>query len=96
MNRRNFIAVAAGTVVLAASSYYLSTDKRNFVRGDSRINTSGKIPLTDDERIILYLASLAPSGHNTQPWLVKYIEPYHWIIGNDKTKWLPAANPEQR
>lgn len=96
MNRRNFIAVAAGTVVLAASSYYLSTDKRNFVRGDSRINTSGKIPLTDDERIILYLASLAPSGHNTQPWLVKYIEPYHWIICNDRSKWLLGVDPTQR
>jgi len=44
----------------------------------------------------LYLASLAPSGHNTQPWLVKYIEPYHWIVANDKSKWLPAVDPTQR
>ena len=87
---------AAGSIVLAGAAYYLSTDKKNFVRGDSRINTSGKIPLTDDERIILYLASLAPSGHNTQPWLVKYIEPYHWIICNDRSKWLVGVDPTQR
>ncbi len=44
----------------------------------------------------MFLASLAPSGHNTQPWFVQYLEPYHWIIGNDKSKWLPAVDPTQR
>lgn len=27
---------------------------------------------------------------------MEYIEPYHWIIGNDKTKWLPSVDPTQR
>nr|WP_236579558.1 hypothetical protein [Pseudanabaena sp. lw0831] len=49
-----------------------------------------------DENEILHLASLAPSGHNTQPWFVQYLEPYNWIIGNDKSKWLPAVDPTQR
>lgn len=44
----------------------------------------------------MFLASLAPSGHNTQPWFVKYFEPYHWIVGNDKSKWLPGVDPTQR
>jgi hypothetical protein len=52
--------------------------------------------LNPDEKEILFLASLAPSGHNTQPWFVQYLEPYHWIIGNDKSKWLPAVDPTQR
>jgi len=30
------------------------------------------------------------------PGIVKYIEPYHWIICNDKSKWLPAVDPTQR
>ena len=30
---------------------------------------------------ILYYASLAPSGHNTQPWVVKIRSPNDWIIG---------------
>jgi hypothetical protein len=54
------------------------------------------MPLLPDERAILLLASLAPSGHNTQPWFIKYMEPYHWIIGNDKSRWLPAVDPTQR
>ncbi|MEJ7822649.1 MAG: hypothetical protein WKF85_10035 [Chitinophagaceae bacterium] len=55
-----------------------------------------KTELKPNEREILYLASLAPSGHNTQPWFVEYIEPYHWFICNDKSKWLPAVDPTQR
>lgn len=96
MKRRNFIAIAGATVAVAGGGYYLLTDKSNFVRANSKDDSSGNIPLKADERAILYLASLAPSGHNTQPWFVRYIEPYHWIIGNDKSKWLLAVDPTQR
>ncbi len=96
MNRRNFIAIAGTTVGVAGGVYYLSTDKSNFVRADIQDAPSGNISLKEDERAILYLASLAPSGHNAQPWFVRYLEPYHWIIGNDKTKWLMGVDPTQR
>ena len=96
MNRKQFLGIAAGTIVVAGVTYYLSSDKSNFVRADSRKNEPNSIPLKPDEREILTLASLAPSGHNTQPWFVKYIEPYHWIIGNDRSRWLPAVDPTQR
>jgi hypothetical protein len=49
-----------------------------------------------DDMEILYLASLAPSGHNTQPWVVRILEPKHWVIGSDKKRWLPAVDPENR
>ena len=52
--------------------------------------------LEKDEMEILYLASLAPSGHNTQPWTVKIVEPKHWVIGSDKKRWLTAVDPENR
>jgi hypothetical protein len=45
---------------------------------------------------ILYLASLAPSGHNTQPWTVRIVGPQHWIIGSDRERWLPAVDPHNR
>ncbi|MEO8048635.1 MAG: hypothetical protein ABI684_15225 [Nitrospirota bacterium] len=45
---------------------------------------------------ILRLASLAPSGHNTQPWTVKLVEPPRWIIGSERTRWLPAVDPHNR
>ncbi len=96
MNRRRFISVTGASILAAGGTFYLFSDKNNFTRSDIKEPPSGKISFHPDEKEILYLASLAPSGHNAQPWFVKYIEPYHWIIGNDKTKWLPAVDPTQR
>ena len=96
MNRRKFIAIAGSSIVIGGVTYYLLSDKNNFVRADSKQNDPIRILLKADEREILFLASLAPSGHNTQPWFVKYVEPYHWIIGNDKNRWLPGVDPTQR
>jgi hypothetical protein len=96
MNRRKFIGIATGTIAVAGVSYYLMSDKRNFVRSDIAQNSANSISILPVEREILFLASLAPSGHNTQPWFVQYVEPYHWIIGNDQSKWLPAVDPTQR
>jgi hypothetical protein len=95
MKRGTFLKIAGGAALATGGVGYLLSDKRSFVRKD--IQTPPQSPfLQADEGDILYLASLAPSGHNTQPWFIKYLEPYHWIIGNDKAKWLPAVDPEQR
>lgn len=96
MNRKKFLGVAGVAVLATAGGYYLQSDKRNFIRADMKNGTGANNLLLADERAILYLASLAPSGHNTQPWFVQHIEPFQWIIGNDKTKWLPAVDPTQR
>ena len=96
MNRKNFISTAGGLIVLAGVSSYLLSDKSNFERIDSKPGTPGTVPVLPAEREILYLASLAPSGHNTQPWLVQYLAPFHWIICNDKNRWLPGVDPTQR
>ena len=45
---------------------------------------------------ILYHASLAPSGHNTQPWVVKVPEPNRLLIGTARDRWLPQVDPENR
>ncbi len=96
VNRQRFLCIAAGGTVALAGGYYLSSDKRNYTRADSEPISPGPVPLTPNERQILWLASLAPSGHNTQPWFVKRLGPYHWIVGNDKTRWLPGVDPTQR
>lgn len=96
MNRREFLGIAGVTIVVAGGGTYLLSDKNNFERKDIPENKIKTFPFQPNEKEILYLASLAPSGHNTQPWFVNYIEPYHWIICNDKTKWLPAVDPAQR
>jgi hypothetical protein len=96
MKRRKFLTIAGGTIITATGVGYLISDKNNFIRNNITDTSSNKSLLKPDEREILYLSSLAPSGHNTQPWFVKYVEPYHWIISNDKSKWLPAVDPAQR
>ncbi|MES1226735.1 MAG: nitroreductase, partial [Bacteroidota bacterium] len=96
MKRRNFIRVTASAVAIAAGAGYLLSDKANLVRGDIEEEKPGVSNLKEDERLILFLASLAPSGHNTQPWTVRVLAPYHWIVGNDRNRWLPAVDPTQR
>ena len=44
---------------------------------------------------ILYYASLAPSGHNTQPWTVRLENQAIWI-GTDSARWLPKVDPGNR
>jgi hypothetical protein len=45
---------------------------------------------------LLYYASLAPSGHNSQPWYVKVLDQNRWIIGADPLRRLPAVDPHNR
>jgi hypothetical protein len=95
MKRRKFLGIAGGTILAAGGVGYLVSDKSNFVRSDLKTAPYVK-SLHAYEQEILYLASLAPSGHNTQPWFVNHIAPFHWIICNDRSKWLPAVDPIQR
>jgi hypothetical protein len=95
MKRRKFLGIAGSTILAAGGIGYLVSDKSNFVRSDLKIAPHDKM-LQADEQDILYMASLAPSGHNTQPWFIKHIAPFHWIVCNDRSKWLPAVDPTQR
>jgi len=96
ISKRKFIGLAVGSTLVTGAITYLFSDKSNLLRADIKPTNDRNSWLKSDEKEILFLASLAPSGHNTQPWFVQYLEPYHWIIGNDRTKWLPAVDPTQR
>ncbi len=97
MNRRTFIgAVCGGSILATGATAYLVSDKSNLERADIAPALIANTILEADEKEILFLASLAPSGHNTQPWFVQHFAPFHWIVGNDKSKWLPAVDPNQR
>ena len=98
MNRRDFLKLSGEGVLLLGGMSTL-----NACRGPGRDDLpqfNGEKEslkgLEKDEMEILYLASLAPSGHNTQPWVVRILEPNHWVIGSDKKRWLPAVDPENR
>lgn len=60
----------------AGTTAYLLSDKHPLVRGKTKQESNGIGSLNADERKLLFLASLAPGGHNTQPWFVQYLEPY--------------------
>ncbi|HOF33608.1 MAG TPA: hypothetical protein PK624_07090 [Spirochaetota bacterium] len=60
-------------------------------RGDFKDSAEGSV---SDK--ILSLASLSPSGHNTQPWTVRIISEDKWIIGWDKNRALGAVDPGNR
>ncbi|MBC2716103.1 MAG: nitroreductase [Desulfobacteraceae bacterium] len=95
LNRRCFLKYAASGMIAAGALPAIGCsglrrkdltgllEQENYVHG-----------LTKTELDILYMASLAPSGHNAQPWTVKIVSPEKWIIGSDKTCWLPAADSD--
>jgi hypothetical protein len=98
MNRRHFLKVSGeGMILLGGASFIQACS--GFKRSDLDSLKDQEKPikgLGKEDMEILSLASLAPSGHNTQPWTVKIIEPNYWIIGSEKKRWLPAVDPENR
>ncbi|TPG58434.1 Acg family FMN-binding oxidoreductase [Hymenobacter nivis] len=100
MKRRHFLPVAAAAATGTGLLGYYAWDQRAAgvaqrqpVAPDAPL-TAPRLP--PDARRILYLASLAPSAHNTQPWTVRLLGPYYWVIGNDPRGWLPVVDPGQR
>jgi hypothetical protein len=98
IKRREFLKRAGEGMVLLSGLSFLSSCgglKRTDLSGEDRPKETVKW-LGREEMEILHLASLAPSGHNTQPWTVRVVEPGHWIIGSEEKRWLPAVDPENR
>jgi len=99
INRRSFLkeTLAAGTMLAGAGSLISACS------GINRSDLPDGIPaekspteLDEVRNAILYYASLAPSGHNSQPWYVKVKSPNEWIISADPNRRLPAVDPNNR
>ena len=100
LSRRKFIksSFAAGALAMGFTPF-LSACGRGVRRGD--IKPAGRLPeaipdLDDQSAGILHYASLAPSGHNAQPWYVKVVNRGEWIIGADPERRLPTVDPNNR
>ena len=98
-NRRDFIKKSMASATLIAGSGMLfpscKKDLRSELMGIDHVQ--GKpAQLDNDGYKILYYASLAPSGHNSQPWFVKIISKTQWIIGSDSDRWLLQVDGENR
>jgi len=99
ITRKSFIGKALVTTTCVAGSGLMLNAcggiRRTHLRSSPR--ELEPIPgLSDDFAEILYYASLAPSGHNAQPWYVKVVDERTWIIGSDPQRWLPAVDPQNR
>jgi hypothetical protein len=98
INRRTFIkhTFSAG---LTLGSYSLlngcSGIKRQSIAKDQTTDQNDSNSDSISNRILRY-ASLAPSGHNSQPWYVRIEEANSWIIQADPYRRLPAVDPQNR
>ncbi|MEN8245766.1 MAG: nitroreductase [Thermodesulfobacteriota bacterium] len=99
INRRNFLKQSLFAGVGAMSAGSLISACSSITRQDLQSSSSAGPPLLGLEKkhlSILHYASLAPSGHNTQPWGVRIVSPQEWIIAADSSRQLPAVDPHNR
>ena len=79
---------AAGTPLLSSCS--------GVKRSDLPASEEPARGVDEESARILRYASLAPSGHNSQPWFIKVVGKGEWIIGGDPRRRLPAVDPDNR
>jgi len=99
LNRRRFLkkTLAAGTLavgsgcLLSACSGIRRSDLPDQASSEHASNQLDKVG-----NVILFYASLAPSGHNSQPWYMRVLSQNEWIIGIDPDRRLPAVDPGNR
>jgi hypothetical protein len=98
MHRRQFLTTGLTAAAFLAAAPVLTGGCRIPIRErlmDSPLSGHTEIPgLSPDGYRILYYASLAPSGHNSQPWFVRIKAPDHWIVGLDPARRLPVVDHE--
>ena len=98
IHRRRFLrTMLTGGLVIGAGP--LVSGCRGLTRNDLQPPEGSleKVPGLDETDVaILHHASLAPSGHNSQPWFVRVREPKSWIVGIDPQRRLPAVDPQGR
>jgi hypothetical protein len=101
MDRRRFLKMsAAATTLVAGSGMFLSAcrrDLRSELMGNDHTPGGHAMETLDKNGYkILYYASLAPSGHNSQPWFVKINSRLDWVVGSDPDRCLKTVDGSNR
>ena len=95
MNRRNFVRLAGGGVVLGASAGLAGCSSE--LPPEAIAAWNGPAADTADvRRWILSYAILAPHSHNLQSWLVDLRQPGEIMLYCDLTRLLPETDPQSR
>jgi hypothetical protein len=99
LGRRDFLKLGAVAGVAAAAGYVLFeyTPWQDYACKDSQIRTpfAKSTAISTQMRELIRYATLAPNGHNTQPWKFA-IKEYAIEIHPDDTRHLPAVDPDGR
>ena len=98
VKRRDFLKqTAAASLALAGGSMLGACSGLTRKDVGDHAPMAGQSPRIDSTaRAILYHASLAPSGHNSQPWRVRIEAPDTWVVEADAARWLPCVDPHNR
>jgi hypothetical protein len=96
MKRRDFLKGTIATGVLAAAGVPVLSSCSGVKRSDLPASEEPVGGLDGESARVLWYASLAPSGHNSQPWFVKVLGKGEWIICGDPQRRLPAVDPDNR
>jgi hypothetical protein len=94
MNRRRFIRVAGGGVILAAGA--AATGCSSAMPAEAIAPWQGPGQESDIRRWILGYAILAPHSHNLQSWLVDLSVPDRILLRCDLQRLLPETDPYSR
>ena len=96
MDRRHFMHLAGGGVVLAATAAPLSGCSMFEVPASAVAAWQGPAPDEELRRWVLAYALLAPNPHNMQPWLADLRTPGEISLRLDPKRLLPATDPVGR
>jgi hypothetical protein len=94
MNRRQFIRMAGGGVVMAAAASVAGCSGRMPPEAIAPWQGPGNEP--DLRRWLLGYAILAPHSHNLQSWIVDLSEPDQILLRCDLSRLLPETDPYSR
>ena len=94
MDRRDFIRLVGGGVVLAAGAATASCAPAGSDPRAAWVNPGAGE--TDIRRKALSFAILAPNPHNMQPWMVDLRTPGEITLYIDRTRLLPVTDPFNR
>lgn len=96
MNRRKFLAIAGGGVVLAAGGATLFATTRTPSKALEPWNHAGARQYDDPRLHALSYAVLAPNPHNRQPWIVEMNGDDGFVLRFDTSRQLPFTDPYDR
>ncbi|MDX8347515.1 twin-arginine translocation pathway signal protein [Cognatiyoonia sp. IB215446] len=95
MQRRKFLSLAGGGVVLAATATFGTIATRQPTNALAPWGDAGALYQEPRRRALSY-AILAPNPHNQQPWLVDLSIPDKVVLHVNRTRLLPHTDPLNR